>query len=251
MGGICPLHDLGAGRELSITYRGIGIAAAGSWATGGTHLIADVAKNEITSAYTNTGDTNPAGLRVSPAITAGGTAPGFVQLILAGNEFRGTHKYGIIIYGGMPRRGGGTFTGQIEATLTGNHLDPGTVAPALVTFTHARATVFPCELDPATQPCPTVMTANNQPLYWTYLTDALFDIRYQHELDNALIDHPQLHPVDGSPLNNLLMLNNDPAPYCSFFGVCGSPVSLSSRIADVGLVTSRTALRTQEQAGMK
>jgi hypothetical protein len=77
-------------------------------------------------------------------------------------------------------------------------------------------TELPCELDPANTPaeCPTLM--GNPPQYWEYLENSTFDLHHGGELDDPLIDHPEIDPGDGRVLNNVLRINDEVIPHQTF-----------------------------------
>jgi hypothetical protein len=217
-----------------IVYRLNGIAAAGSAPPAnpvppagriqGTDLYATIHNNDVITTFTDTQDTNPAALRMSPSVGNGNPVAGFVDLNLHHNRFLGSHKYGVMFHGGMPtRRANPTYTGTIRARLSDNVLDGAIRIPALITFTNARATVFPCELDPEMpkgNKCRSItFSPAGQPVHWEYLRNATFDLQHEGELADALIDHPEHHPIDGVPLNNHLVINGATYPFGSFLRV--------------------------------
>ena len=159
----------------TIVYRTNGVAMSAVTAVG-TFLRATVTDNDIVTSYMNSGPTNPAAFRVNPtdAVNTAGT----VEVVAEGNLFGGSAKYGIMIHGSpmMPR--GQSYTGDVTAEFSNNVIDSAVVFPALLTFTNARATVFPCELNP------TITVGCQQPGSgkWEYLTNALFDLRHSGEL---------------------------------------------------------------------
>jgi hypothetical protein len=186
-----------------ILYRTNGIAVAGAWSFG-TALSAVFEDNEVVTSFTNTGATNPAAFRVSPIF---GSAPdGDVEIVASGNFFGGPAKYGIIIHAGPQIVRGNSYTGTVDARFADNIIDGATLHPGLITFTNARATVLPAELNPNI----------GQPPHWEYLTNARYTLRHDGELDGALIDHPQLHPVDEYLLGNVLLVNRARIDYQTF-----------------------------------
>jgi hypothetical protein len=52
--------------------------------------------------------------------------------------------------------------------------------------------------------------------YWEYLEASVFDLHHSGELDGALIDHPEIEPVDGRVLGNQLVMNDAVAPNETF-----------------------------------
>ena len=196
----------------TIVYRTNGVAMTAVTAVG-TFLRATVTDNDIVTSYMNSGPTNPAAFRVNPtdAVNTAGT----VEVVAEGNLFGGSAKYGIMIHGGMLTRhtDGQSYTGDVTAEFSNNVIDSAVVFPALLTFTNARATVFPCELNP------TITVGCQQPGSgkWEYLTNALFDLRHSGELIGALIDHPEFQPFDGyAPLGNTLVINRETVDYQTF-----------------------------------
>jgi hypothetical protein len=158
----------------TIVYRTNGVAMTAVTAVG-TFLRATVTDNDIVTSYMNSGPTNPAAFRVNPtdAVNTAGT----VEVVAEGNLFGGSAKYGIMIHGSpvMARRTDGqSYTGDVTAEFANNVIDSAVVFPALLTFTNARATVFPCELNP------TITVGCQQPGSgkWEYLKNALFDLRH-------------------------------------------------------------------------
>jgi hypothetical protein len=71
-------------------------------------------------------------------------------------------------------------------------------------------------LDPANTPltCPTLM--GNPLQYWEYLEGSVFDLHHGGELDGALIDHPEIEPVDNRALNNVLRINDEVVDHETF-----------------------------------
>ena len=137
---------------------------------------------------------------------------GTVQASFAGNRFRGTPRYAIIVNGGQTTRrtDGRRYSGGVDVTFANNAIEEAgiTRAVSLITFTNSRATELPCELDPANTlvECPTLM--GNPLQYWEYLEASVFDLHHTGELDGALIDHPEIEPVDGRVLGNQLFIND-------------------------------------------
>jgi len=196
----------------TIVYRTNGVAMTAVTAVG-TFLRATVTDNDIVTSYMNSGPTNPAAFRVNPtdAVNTAGT----VEVVAEGNLFGGSAKYGIMIHGSpvMARRTDGqSYTGDVTAEFSNNVIDSAVVFPALLTFTNARATVFPCELNP------TITVGCQQPGSgkWEYLKNALFDLWHSGELIGALIDHPEFHPFDGYALGNTLVINRETVDYQTF-----------------------------------
>jgi len=200
-----------------VIYRVNGITLAGA-AMFGTHLRARITDNDIVTSFANSGPTNPAALRLSPLFAALANTPGNIDVAVVGNLFAGPAKYGIIIYAGQLTRrvDSASYTGTVTAHFADNIIDDAVPSRSLITFTNARATVFPCELDPALPPGPACTTLSIPPVYWEYLTNARYDLRHAGELDAGLIDHPELHPVDGYNLGNLLVVNGEPVAYHTF-----------------------------------
>jgi hypothetical protein len=86
---------------------------------------------------------------------------------------------------------GGPYTGSLDAWFQGTTLDDAAAVSSvsLITFTNARATVWP---DPRFLAAP-------------YLRGAVYRVWHGGELDDVLIDHPEL---DGEiELGNLLLMN--------------------------------------------
>lgn len=103
-----------------------------------------------------------------------------------------------------------------------------------MTFTNSRATVFPCELNPALAPGPDCPSLSTPPVYSEYLTAATYDLRHSGELDGEFIDHPEFHPVDRHALGNRLIFNRVPASCGTFVVVPGtSPSALDFPVRGV------------------
>jgi hypothetical protein len=190
-------------RNNRILYRTNGIAVAGG-GDFGTALSAVFKDNEVVTSFTNTGPNNPAALRVSPIVDS--ARDGDVEIVASGNFFGGPAKYGIIIHAGNQIVRGNSYKGAVDARFADNIIDGATLHPALITFTNARATVRPAELN----------LTIGQPPHWEYLTNARYTLRHDGELDGALIDHPQLQPVDGYLLSNVLLVNRAPIAHQTF-----------------------------------
>jgi hypothetical protein len=198
----------------TIVYRVNGVTMAAVTEVG-TFLRATVTDNDIVTSFMNSGPTNPAAFRVNPLLTDAVNTAGTVEVVAEGNLFGGSAKYGIMIHGSamMTRRTDGqSYTGDVTAEFSNNVIDSAVVFPALLTFTNARATVFPCEINP------TITVGCQQPGSgkWEYLTNALFDLRHSGELTGALIDHPEFHPFDGYALGNTLVINRETVDYQTF-----------------------------------
>jgi hypothetical protein len=186
----------------------------------GQSIRAVVEGNDTVTSYANTGPSNPFGVRISPILAGTPFLEGSVRATFEGNQFRGSPRYAIIANGGQTvrRADGQRYTGVVETTFADNLIDEAgiTRAASLITFTNSRATELPCELDPANTKaqCPTLM--GNPPQYWEYLEAGVFDLRHSGELDGALIDHPEIEPVDGRDLDNLLVINNEVVDHETF-----------------------------------
>jgi hypothetical protein len=194
-------------RNNRILYRINGIVATGA-GDFGTALSAVFKDNEVVTSFTNTGPASPAAFRVSPDVSSAGD--GDVEIVASGNFFGGPAKYGIMIHGGPRIVRGNSYTGTVDARFADNIIDGATLHPVLITFTNARATVLPAELNPKFPPPP------NQTSHWEYLTNARYTLRHDGELEGALIDHPQFHPVDGYLLGNVLRVNRAPIAHQTF-----------------------------------
>jgi hypothetical protein len=203
-----------------IVYRINGLAMAGaSTQAVGTSLRATVDHNEIETTFTNSGPTTPTALRVSPMLGNATTPAGFVDLVATANTISGAAKYGIMLHAGQPVRTGASYSGQLVAQFTGNTIGPAVLNPALITFTNSRATVLPCELNPASTKatCPLLSGPPNGPfVYSEYLSQASYTFTHSGELNGALIDHPAVHPIDAYSLQNQLLINGSLIPNCTF-----------------------------------
>jgi hypothetical protein len=199
-----------------VIYRVNGIAFAGASMLGiGTHLQAWITDNDVVTTFANSGPTTPAALRVSPFVTA--SPNGNVDMVAAGNLFAGPAKFGILVHAGQPeRRDSASYTGTVIARFADNVIDAAVATPSLITFTNARAVVYPCELNPTLLPGPACENLPAPPVPWEYLTNARYDLRHAGELGSPLLDHPRLHPVDGYPLGNVLVINREPFAYGTF-----------------------------------
>jgi hypothetical protein len=186
----------------------------------GRSIRAVVQGNDTFNSWADTGPSNPFAVRIAPVLGGSAFLQGTVDATFADNRFRGTPRYAIIINGGQTvrRADGQRYSGALNVTFTNNTIDEAgiTRAVSLITFTNSRATELPCELDPANTKldCPTLM--GNPLQYWEYLEASAFNLHHSGELDGALIDHPEIEPVDGRVLNNLLILNDEEAPHETF-----------------------------------
>jgi hypothetical protein len=203
-----------------VDYHVNGIAIVGAEGAG-TAIRGVIRDNDIVTSFTGTGPTNPAALRINPVETMAvpgpdGTVRGHIDATVTGNRIRGSALYGIAVHAGMPGRAAGVrYTGTISARFDGNTIDPTVEHPSLITFSNARATVFPCEIDPAhtRATCPQL---GNPPTYWDYLEHATYSLWHGGELDGALIDHPGTDPITGRVLGNILMVNDGVVGYQTF-----------------------------------
>jgi hypothetical protein len=206
----------------TILYRtaGIGVAASGPF---GTFLRATFTDNDVVTSYTNSGPSNPAAIRLAPFFSGTPDVRPTLDIVINGNFIGGSAKYGIIVHAGQNTRrsDGRSYTGDVKARFENNVIGGAVLHPALITFTNARATELPCELNPTLPPGPTCPSVPNPPVYWEYLTNARFDLQHTGELDAALIDHPELQPVDRYPLHNVLSINGGPIGYQTFVVVPG------------------------------
>ena len=124
----------------------------GAFAVGGAGPVGRSLKTVIrgqrhVSNYVNTGPSNPFGVRVGT-----GLLPPFVQgtvdATFQGNHFRGTHRYAVIVQGGLHtvrRTDGQRYSGVVDVTFADNAIDESGVtrAVSLITFTNSRATELP------------------------------------------------------------------------------------------------------------
>ena len=195
-------------------FRIYGMVVSGGGFEGGTHLDLVVEDNDFQTPYDRTGPSNPAGLRISPAVLD--ARYGLVRGRFASNSIRGPVPYPIMIHAGQPQRLGGVApqSGDLYLSFEDTLFDEAAAEGAsIVTFTNARATELPCELNPPTMPpCSGFQGA----LWWAYLTGSIFDVRHSGELDVLRIDHPELDPFDGTELGNLLLLNGEVTAYQTF-----------------------------------
>ncbi len=195
----------------------IALAGAGP---AGRAIKAVVQGNDTFTGYANTGPSNPYALRINPIVGGSAFLRGTVDATFEDNRLRGTPRYAIVINGGqvVRRADGQRYSGVLDLTFANNAIDEAgiTAAASLITFTNSRATELPCELDPANTPvnCPTLM--GNPLQYWEYLEASVFDLHHSGELSDPLIDHPEIEPVDGRVLNNVLLLNDEVVDYQTF-----------------------------------
>jgi hypothetical protein len=195
------------------------LALAGAGAAGQS-IRAVVAGNDTVTGFADTGPSNPFAVRIGPILAGSPFLQGTVQASFVGNRFRGSPRYAIILNGGQTTRrsDGRRYSGRLDVAFADNAIDESgiTRAVSLITFTNSRATELPCELDPANTPaeCPTL--SGNPLQYWEYLEASEFDLHHGGELHGALIDHPEIEPVDGRILGNLLVINNEVADYGTF-----------------------------------
>jgi len=178
----------------------------------GRSIQAVVRGNDTFNSWSDTGPSNPFAVRIGPVLQGSWFTQPTIEAMFEGNRFRGTSRYAIIINSGQTvrRADGQHYSGAVEVTFANNAMDELSVTQAvsLITFTNSRATELPCELDPANTPltCPTLM--GNPLQYWEYLEASVFDLHHSGELGGALIDHPEIEPVDGRVLSNVLRIND-------------------------------------------
>ena len=217
--------DLAAPPEVSATNNRIEDYWTGAFALAGAgpagqSIRAVVQGNDMFNTWTNIGPSNPFGVRIGPILGGSSFRHGTVEAVIEGNRFRGTPRYAIIVNSGQTvrRADGQHYSGTVDVTFAGNATNELSVTQAvsLITFTNSRATELPCELDPANTPltCPTLM--GNPLQYWEYLENSVFDLHHGGELDGAWIDHPEVEPVGGRVLNNILRINDQVAPHETF-----------------------------------
>jgi hypothetical protein len=190
----------------------LGAFAVSGAGPAGRSVRAVVQGNDTSTRYTDTGPSNPFAVRIGPLLPSP-SLQGTVEAVLSGNRFRGAPRYAIIVNAGtavVRRADGLRYSGSVDATFADNLIDETGVtrAVALITFTNSRATELPCELDPANtkDECPSLTGSPLQ--YWEYLEASVFDVHHSGELDGALVDHPEVEPVDGRVLGNLLLIND-------------------------------------------
>jgi hypothetical protein len=85
--------------------------------------------------------------------------------------------------------------GTVDLTAVGNRISGAAKYGIML---HARGTVQPCALNPNCPPPP----------HPDYLRNSRYDLLHTGELNNALIDNPELHPFDHVALQNTLIVNN-------------------------------------------
>lgn len=186
----------------------------------GQSIKAVIEGNDTFNSWADTGPSNPFAVRIGPVLGGSSFLQGTVEAVFERNRVRGTPRYAIILNGGQTvrRTDGQRYSGAVNVTFADNAIDQAgiTRATSLITFTNSRATELPCELDPANTrlDCPSL--AGNPLQYWEYLQSSVFDLHHSGELDGALIDHPEIEPVDGRVLNNQLVLNGELAPHETF-----------------------------------
>ena len=199
-----------------------GGVAIGGTGPAGQSARAVVEGNDMVTSYADTGPSNPFAMRIAPVLL-GSLTQGTVAASFRGNRVRGTPRYAIIVNGGrtVRRSDGQRYSGVLDLAFEGNAVNEAGVtrATSLISFTNSRATELPCELDPANpkSECPTLM--GNPLQYWEYLEVSRFDLHHTGELDGALVDHPEVEPVDGRVLTNQLVVNDEIADHQTFVAV--------------------------------
>ena len=93
-----------------------------------------------------------------------------MEIVAEGNFFGGPAKYGIMIHAAFGLSGRPTrIQGPLTPDSRNNIIDGATLHPALITFTNARATVLPAELNPkiplAPQPDLSLGVPDERPLH--------------------------------------------------------------------------------------
>jgi hypothetical protein len=191
-----------------VLYRVNGLVAAGgieanptTGTPAGVAIVARFWRNDVTTTYTDTGPANPAALRLSPTL-GGGATVGSMQASLLLNRLGGTPKYAFILHGGpqVRRDADEPYTGQVDVQVYGTRMTAAAGSKSLITFASAQATELPNELHTT----------------WDYLEGAAYDVRHSGELDAALVDHPEIDPVDGNLLGNQLRVNGDVVDFQTF-----------------------------------
>ena len=196
-----------------------GAFAVGGAGPAGQSISAVIEGNDTVTSYADTGPSNPFTVRIAPVLQSP-FLQGKVLASIQGNRVRGTPRYAFIVQGGRPlrRADGQRYSGVLDLNFAGNAIEESGVtrAVSIITFTNSRATELPCELDPANTKveCPTLM--GNPFQYWEYLQNSVFDLHHSGELDGALVDHPEIEPVDGRVLNNMLRINDEVADHQTF-----------------------------------
>ena len=119
-----------------------------------------------------------------------------VTALIVGNRIR-SNKIGVVIDAGFPHRAVDSsvdprlFRGSLDVTLRDNDVAANLSAPALMTFTRNSAALSPAQLSS-----------------WKYLQDSSFRISDpQDSLADYWLDHPEVDPIDGRTLQNVLTIN--------------------------------------------
>jgi hypothetical protein len=148
---MAPARVIAANNTIIYRTAGIGVAASGPF---GTLLRATFTDNDIVTSYTNSGPSNPAAIRLAPFFNGTPDVRPTLDIVIDGNFIGGSAKYGIIVHAGQTtrRRDGRSYTGDVKARFENNVIGGSVLHPALITFTNARATELPCELNPTLPP---------------------------------------------------------------------------------------------------
>ena len=205
-GGADPASVLVRGNR--VENHSAGAMLVGGIGVDGGALVATVTDNDFVTSWTGTGPSNPYGIRVQPISPPNNIAHAETTATVARNRVRGTHYFPLIFNSGQSFRDRLPWSARVDVDLIDNVIE-GT---RLVTFTNSRMTQLPCELDPTSvrgPDCPNLQPGQ----HYTYLIDSTFTIDHTGELDGALIDHPALHPYDGTELGNTLVINGEPVEH--------------------------------------
>jgi hypothetical protein len=212
LGGELPRSPVVAVIANRIDYRVNGMFLAGGVPAVGPQPAGSVLSvvatwNDFVTRYRNSGPSNPTVFRLAPSVQ--GAPEGHLSALFVRNTVRGTARFSIMVHGGQPQRDLTASTGSVRAAFLHTQLDAEARANAspLITFTNARATELPCELNPANgrDVCPSL--TGNPPAYWDYYEHTTYELWHGGELSGALIDHPAIEPVDGRVLGNALTIN--------------------------------------------
>jgi len=180
---------------------------------GGDTLAAVVSGNDL-SENTSSNPLQGFGLRIL-AITIPTTdnrpTSGSVTATIFNNRIA-HNNYGVVMDAGFAHRtlhsisDPRLYTGTFDLAFEHNVIGGNVRTPALITFTRSTAALNPVQLNPD---CPGNATIG----CFKYLERSLFDIRdATGELDGYWFDHPEIEPIDGRTLTNVLRINGNVIP---------------------------------------
>jgi hypothetical protein len=164
-------------------------------------LCATVTRNEVTNCFYTS--LHLAVIGAFPYGTADASQPvaGHIVACASGNVFTHNQNFGLFVGAFPPRSDPREYTGTVALDLAGNDLSKNSAAPAFFGFTAVYVEVSP----------PNKFGAENPGE--KYLQDATFRVcASDDELDGFGFDLPLVDPLDGTALDDTLIVNHAPIP---------------------------------------